>query len=146
MHVIDAIFCGLFTVELALRIACYRMRFFQRIPGWQWNVFDTIVVVFQLVEEVARSASVHDLFDSLGVLRILRLARTVRIIRMVRLVRELKSMVYLLCASMWSFFWTVMLLLIMMFFAAVYFTELACEIHQSKIVDDPDTLAGDIGW
>lgn len=61
----------------------------------------------------------------------LRLGRIVRLIRMVRLIASLKAMVYLILASLGSFFWTVCLMLMMMFCVAVYFTELATEL-QSK--------------
>merc|ERR1719517_306588 len=63
----------------------------------------------------------------------LRLGRIVRLIRMVRLIPELKSMVYLIAASMQSFFWTMLLLLLMMYCVAVYYTELATGLSREHI-------------
>mmetsp|Transcript_26120 Transcript_26120/g.47570 ORF Transcript_26120/g.47570 Transcript_26120/m.47570 type:complete len:282 (+) Transcript_26120:2-847(+) len=52
---------------------------------------------------------------------------------MVRLIPELKSMVYLISASMWSFFWTAVLLLMLIFCVAVYFTELSTELVRENL-------------
>merc|ERR1711871_1173400 len=59
-------------------------------------------------------------------------------LRMVRLIPELKSMVYLIAASMWSFFWTMVLLCFLMYGVAVYFTDVA--FHRRKEHGDDDDL------
>jgi len=131
--VFEAVFCCLFSLELALRICAFRLRFFYMI-GWQWNVFDFIVVALQCIDLIIGLVSKGNVLDSFGVLRMIRLGRVVRLLRMVRLVPALKSMVYLVAASMSSFFWTVFLLLMLMFGVAVYFTELVAE-HMRKVED-----------
>jgi len=132
-------FCGIFSFELLARIYLYKTRFF-RMKGWQWNLFDTIVVSFQIVDELAQvlltGSAALDLLDNLDILRMLRLARVVRLIRMVRLIPELKSMVCLISASMWSFFWTVVLLSLMMFCFAVYYTDMATYVKFKSQVDE----------
>jgi len=96
-----------------------------------WNLFDLIIVFFSVVDEVSQlflsGSDVQTLLGFAGVLRMLRLGRVMRLIRLVRVVPALKSMVYLVSASMNSFFWTGVLLLLLMYCVAVYFTDLATE-------------------
>lgn len=130
---IDLLFCSVFVVELLLRIYAYGRRFFS-MDGWQWNLFDSLVVFFSLADEATKlvlsDSEVQEIFDSFGMLRLLRLGRIVRLVRMVRLIPALKSMVYLILASLKSFLWTVVLLIILMYCVAVYFTELAYDLKH----------------
>jgi hypothetical protein len=52
---------------------------------------------------------------------------------MVRLIPELKSMVYLISASMLSFIWTMVLIILLMYCAAVFYTDTA-----NKVANDMD--------
>jgi len=149
-QVFEVFFCGAFVVELLARIFVFRTSLFT-MPGWVWNVFDAFVICLQVAEVVTAFAIGHspEALDGVGLLRTVRLGRIVRLVRMVRLIPELKSMVYLIAASMWSFFWTVVLLLLLMFGVAVYFTELVSDYRRETfnqgrlLVDDggePQTL------
>jgi len=146
-RIIDWVYCIIFTAELLLRICVYR-REFLRMAGWKCNLFDTIVVAFQIVDESTKllftGTKFQELIDSMGVLRVLQLGRVVRLVRMVRLIPELKSMVYLIMASMGSCFWTMILLMIMLYCAAVYFTELATELVRGQ--SDFDNEKVDLHW
>jgi hypothetical protein len=132
-RVIDVCFCVVFTSELLSRLSVHRRNLYS-MKGWQWNVFDTVVVAFQIVDEMTMlfltGTDIQAVIENLGVLRMLRLGRILRLIRMVRLIPELKSMVYLIAASMWSFFWTLMLLILMMFCVSVFFTEAGCDLAK----------------
>lgn len=140
---IDLIFCSIFVVELLLRIGAFQRRFFST-EGWQWNLFDSIVVFFSVADEATKlvlsDSEVQEIFDSFGFLRLLRLGRIVRLVRMVRLIPALKSMVYLILASLKSFLWTVVLLVILMYCVAVYFTELAYDLHHKHPQKDFSTV------
>jgi len=143
-RVIETLFCVVFTMELALRVFVYRSAFLS-MKGWQWNMFDSAVVIFQLADEFTKhfltKTKVRGVIDNMGVLRMLRLGRIVRLIRMVRLIPELKSMVYLISASMWSFFWTVVLLVLVMYCFAVYYTEVATDIGTEESLAEKDRIA-----
>jgi len=139
---IEAIFCIIFALELAARLLVYGRRLY-RMPGWQWNVFDTLLVIFQIIDELTMllftEGAIKEAVEQMGVFRILRLGRVIRLIRMVRLIPELKSMVYLISASMWSFFWTLMLLLLLLYCFAVYYTEQSSVLakeHKGSIAAD----------
>jgi len=45
---LDVLFCGIFTVELCLRFIAFGWSFFF-MQGWQWNVFDLVVVALQVI-------------------------------------------------------------------------------------------------
>lgn len=124
-------FTVVFCAELAIRWLAWGWRFFQ-MEDWLWNIFDISVVAFSILDEMAQTflegTKSGDLIDSMGVLRLLRVGRLARVVRMVRIIPTLKSMVYLIMASMPSFVWTVALMLMLMFCIAVYFTEVATEL------------------
>lgn len=132
--VINIVFCVIFALELLLRIIAYRKRFLVG-DGWSWNLFDSIVVLSSIIDEFSLalffetgSGMQQRLLGFAGVLRMLRLGRVLRLVRLIRVIPALKSMVYLISASMNSFFWTGVLLLILMYCVAVYFTDLAADV------------------
>lgn len=135
----EIFFCVIFLLELILRIFVHKWEFL-RGKNWQWHLFDSIVVFFSVIDELTQmfltGSKVQEIIDSMGVLRMLRLMRVVRLVRMVRLIPELKSMVYLIFASMWSFFWTMMLLILLMYCFAVYFTDLATDMARKSLEED----------
>jgi voltage-gated sodium channel len=78
---LNALFLGVFVVELALRIASYGRRpqdFFRS----GWNVFDFVVITAAFIPGVR---------DSSTLLRLVRLARVVRVVRLLPDVRVLIS-------------------------------------------------------
>jgi len=131
--IMNVSFCVIFALELLLRAVAYRKNFLMG-DGWSWNVFDTIVVLSSIIDEFSQaffitgSGMQQQLLGFAGVLRMLRLGRVLRLVRLIRVIPALKSMVYLISASMNSFFWTGVLLLILMYCVAVYFTDLATDI------------------
>jgi len=74
---------------------------------------------------ILSGTAIQDFIENLGILRLLRLARVLRLIRMVRLIPELKSMVYLISASMWSFIWTMVLIVLLVYCTAIFYTDTA---------------------
>jgi len=134
----ELVFGMTFTAELLLRIFVFRLDFL-RTKGWEWNLFDLIVVSLQFVESIfdllGAAFSNEKGMKQLSILRMLRLGRIVRLLRMVRLVPALKSMVYLIAASMQSFFWTTCLLALLMFGVAVHFTEVIADFREDHYED-----------
>jgi len=137
---IDFMFLIIFTAELSFRIYMQGWRkFFSLHDGWQWNAFDSILVATQAVDQLVSLVFALDpAGDSdsgqgaTNALKTLRLFRLLRLVRMVRLIPELKSMVYLILASMSSFFWTVVLMLLLMYVFSIYFTEAASWAYASS--------------
>jgi hypothetical protein len=131
-EIIELCFGVSFTAELLIRIYVFRCDFFS-MKGKAWNIFDFVVVLLQDAEIIMERAlkSDNDVTKDLTFLRMLRLGRVVRLLRMVRLIPELKSMVYLIAASMQSFIWTMVLLSLLMYGVAVHFTEVIAD-HRDR--------------
>lgn len=149
-QIVDITFSSLFLMELILRIVAYGTEFFY-MEGWAWNIFDTICVTFsvvdQLTEILLEGTEAKKTIDNLSILRVLRLFRLLRLVRMVRFIPALKSMVYLIAASLQSFFWTMVLILGVMFIVAVYLTEVSTELviqGKSTKGDDIQAYWGDL--
>lgn len=133
--IIDWVFACLFLSEVILRIAVTGKQFFFD----KFNVADIAIVCLHftelIVKQVAQGQSDGGMVDQLGMLRMLRLGRLARMVRMVRLIPELKSMVYLMSASMASFFWAVVLMIVVMYAFSIYFTEICIDIRNDRPQD-----------
>ncbi|CAE8732452.1 unnamed protein product [Polarella glacialis] len=129
---IEGSFGVIFAIELGLRVYVNGFKHFFFGKAMCEHLFDFVLVFLQLVDIiVALSISSEAGFNSLGFLRILRLFRLARMVRLVRLVPELRSMVYLISASLSAFVWAAVLMLLIMYCLAVYFTIVASEADVS---------------
>jgi len=144
---VETVFCALFLCELALRLYVHGTRFFYK-SGWQWNMFDFILVGLQLIElifSIIWSASGSGVVPrSVGfarVLRILRLVRVIRVARILRLIRELRMLVSSINNSLKSLLWTVMLLMLIIYLVSIYLTQLVSDHRASTISDHEKELA-----
>ncbi|CAE8620811.1 unnamed protein product [Polarella glacialis] len=129
---IEGVFGFIFAVELGLRIYVSGVKHFFFGHAWFANLFDVVLVVLQIVDSlISLTSSSEGGFGNLGVLRILRLFRVARLVRLVRLVPELRSMVFLIGASLRTFVWAAVLMLLIMYCLAVYFTIIASDAEVS---------------
>lgn len=126
---IECSFTLLFSGELAIRLFVYRWEFLT-VPGWQWNVFDTIIVVAQQVDTALTSFSITS-SGLMKIVKLLRLVRILRLLRLMRLITELQKMIYLICGSLWSFLWTLVLLLGMVYALGVVITQVV-SMHKRE--------------
>jgi len=141
-RVFDALFCVVFTVELALRIVAYGKSFVCG-PEWRWNVFDVAMVTMQIFEEIAaliaigshqHSSSVPGSnFSYLRLLRLVRLVRVLRIVRVLRFIGELRKLVCSIGNSLQSLAWTLVLLIFMLYVVGICFTQLVS--HHIRSAD-----------
>eukprot|EP00929_Paragymnodinium_shiwhaense_P114686 TRINITY_DN8315_c0_g1_i1.p1 TRINITY_DN8315_c0_g1~~TRINITY_DN8315_c0_g1_i1.p1 ORF type:complete len:693 (+),score=120.15 TRINITY_DN8315_c0_g1_i1:218-2296(+) len=137
---LDIMFCVLFSLELGMRLFSHGLAFYYN-PGWPWSCFDTLIVGMQVMEEalkvineISNSGAGGGGFEmDVGFLKLLKLGRLLRMVRMIRLIPELKSMVYLILASMSSFFWTCVLLFLLVYMFAVYMTMMATDNLMDSI-------------
>lgn len=92
---LDNICLVIFTIELLLRLFCYRLRFFSNDEKW-WNIFDFVIIVLSIF------AVEYSIFRALRILRVLRLVSSVPSIRLVtdavlRTIPAMLSIASLLC-------------------------------------------------
>lgn len=115
-------------------------------PGWQWNVFDSLVVLAQIAEEVLNVISLNSSsnlpnFSFMRVLRVLRLIRIVRLVRILRFIGELRTLVTSIMSSLKSLAWTVVLLFLIIYSVSVYLTQVVVDhSYESSL----DTFYGDL--
>lgn len=141
-RMIDVFFCVAFTSELCFRMSAQRCDFFYG-DGYKWNLFDLILVVMQLIDEVLSSIamSLGFNFSFMRVLRILRLIRIIRIIRILRLIGELRTIVSSIMGSLKSLAWTVLLLFLLVYIFGVFFTQLVLDQRVAGLGDTANDVA-----
>jgi len=175
----EVCFCVVFAIEMALRLFVNRWSFlFQEVDGsilhggegdetavalgkwspsrwslvsgWQWNLFDLVVVTLQLISvaldlalygglEGAGQAALGTNFLAMRMLRILRVIRIIRAARIVHFVRELRTMIASVAGTLRSLCWTVVLIALMLYIVGVHITQLVVEFAR----DDQDIMAPD---
>lgn len=131
---ISTVFCGIFTVELLLRVGVYGRNFLTN-SDWRWNLFDLVVVGMQLGEEIISVAL--DTKRAIGgisfmrILRVLRLVRIIRVVRLLRFVKQLRTMVQSIACTIASLFWTVLLLLLLIYVVGICLTQIVADNTES---------------
>jgi len=122
---------AVFTVELCLRLAVHRSRFFTNPQECWWNVFDFVLVGLSLLD-----AFISLTFDGglegpgafMGKLgRAIRMFRIVRIIRTVRFLSQLRVMLHMIVSSLQSLFWILVIMLGLIYMFAVVLTQGAAD-------------------
>jgi len=129
-RILDAVIFTYFAIELAMKLAAYRWRFFWGTTlgnDWRWNFFDGLTVVLQLIEEVVEStctrASAGGALLALRFLRVFRLLRLFRFLRVVSAFPELRMLCVSIVASMTSLLWIMIFLFATTYMFAVLITQ-----------------------
>jgi hypothetical protein len=114
--IVDYIFTGIFCVEMLMRLCLEKLRFFIGANA-PWNIFDLIIVLFQLFE------SLHQ-FGSTSYLRIFRLLRVIRVSRMIRTLRSLRAFRLILHVESWRpLLWGCVIMVAFMYLFALVITS-----------------------
>jgi len=128
-------FTLLFLVELLLRLAAYRWKFFSS-AHWQWNWFDVFLVCFSLLDvglDVVQMVDSESLnpepaqgkssMRMLRLVRVTRLIRALRIVRILRFVADLRSLILTIIRTLKSLVWSLSLLCILFYCFGILFTQ-----------------------
>lgn len=100
--------------------------------GYAWNVFDLLIVIVQVMEEVLTISAAHSGLDysacnstgtMLRVVRVLRALRIVRVLRVMRVHQELRMLVGCVLNSSKSFLWALLLIWLMIYVLSVYVVQ-----------------------
>eukprot|EP00438_Fugacium_kawagutii_P004611 Skav229002 [mRNA] locus=scaffold127:334407:334853:+ [translate_table: standard] len=114
---IELLLASFYVIELALKLLVHRLYFFCN-DEMAWNIFDFILVVFTVVENILVFGS----GVNLGFLRLLRLCKIVKILRVFRTLRffsELRLMLDCVLGSLKNCFWCLMMLLFVVYLFAL---------------------------
>lgn len=104
---LDTLALSIFTIEIGLKLAVYRGRFFRH----SWNVFDFTVVAIALI-------------PSAGPLSVLRALRILRALRLISIVPQMRTVVGALFRALPGMGAIVAVLLLLFYVAAVMTTKL----------------------
>jgi len=170
---VNKLFTLIFVTELALRLLVDRGTFFTNAATRAWNMFDLVVVVCMLLEQIMLMANALDsnLLSQLSAWRIARALRGVRVLqvlRTVRMFREMRMMIHSIMSCFLSLMWVVVLLGLLFFVFSVILTQgvLHYLLNEGFNVDIPlhgslqskfgtlegttlslyETMAGGINW
>jgi voltage-gated sodium channel len=107
LHALDRIALAIFTIEIALKLVVYRLRFF-RDP---WNIFDFVIVAIALVPQS-------------GAFSVLRALRILRVLRLISIVPSMRRVVTALLSALPGLTSIMLLLLLVLYVASVMGTKL----------------------
>jgi len=135
-----------FTIELVLRITADNFRFLSS-PDWKWNIFDSVLVCFSLVDVLLQFAlvGVQGFMRTGRLMRIIRLSRVVRTLRLCRTlnyIHQFRKMVYSLQASVTTLLWSLLLLFAVIFAFSLMFVQGTAEYLADW--DEVRIPAGDV--
>jgi len=141
----ELVFCIIFTTELGTRLWKHKIRFFYA-EGWQWNWFDSFLVILQLLDVAVEllfgsensAIGTATAMKNVAFLRLLRLMRLLRILRLVRLLQffgELNVVTSAIIGSIKSLCGTLLLIMLMMYIVGIVFTQVVTEYRIELLVD-----------
>jgi voltage-gated sodium channel len=107
LNLLDRAALAIFTVEIALKLVAYRLRFF-RDP---WNVFDFVIVAIALI-------------PATGAFSVLRAMRILRVLRLVSIVPSMRRVVAALLGALPGLASIMALLALVLYVASVMATKL----------------------
>lgn len=145
---IEVAYCGIFVLELLLRMYCEGLSFFRCVLGHVqvcfWNYFDFVIVAVAVTENVtSMMGDGATWMSNVSILRILRMARVLRIIRVIRMVhffRELRILVASIFATFKSLVWAMVLLVLIQYVFAVIFTHAVSEYVRLQPEHDAESM------
>eukprot|EP00928_Gymnodinium_smaydae_P077106 TRINITY_DN6028_c0_g2_i1.p1 TRINITY_DN6028_c0_g2~~TRINITY_DN6028_c0_g2_i1.p1 ORF type:complete len:609 (-),score=132.14 TRINITY_DN6028_c0_g2_i1:191-2017(-) len=143
---LESVFCVLFTIEIILRLATYRLGFFYK-RDWAFNIFDLVVIMSDIVVEIMSLFTSSDKpinFVGVRIIRLIRLVRVVRITRVVRHIPELRMLVLSILNSIKSLMWTMMLLALVIYTLSLYFTQIVSE--RRDFLDEDNDVDNSLLW
>jgi voltage-gated sodium channel len=118
LDILDKICLCIFAVELVLRLAAYRLKFFKS----GWNVFDLLIISGSLITTI----------DAISSMRVIRLLRELRAIRLISGLKTMQIIVNAIVKSLPSLAYTACLMLILYYVYAVIGVNLFGESNPTE--------------
>lgn len=141
--IVDRVFCFFFVLELLLRVGAFGTEFFVG-DKWMWNIFDLLLVVFQILDnaiprtEDGSSKGFHGVNVSfLRFLSVVKNIRVLRVLRVCRFVTELRILLIIIGGSFRSTFWTILSLLMLTY----AFSLCIMMVIKEQVSQKPEVLS-----
>jgi len=119
-------FTAFYVIELILRLMAHKCDFF-RGPDWMWNVFDTVLVVSAIYDQMApfttasQGGNTNVIF--LRIVRVMKMLKLLRMVRIMRMFKEPRLIVTSIRGSLKSMIWAVLLILIITYMVGLCFLQ-----------------------
>lgn len=117
MQICEVAFVSWYTLEIVLKFAVHRLYLYSG-DFWQWNVFDTFLVLLALYDLILTNFSEMDP-SFMRTMRILKVAKISRAVRLLRFFSELRLILKSLLGSLSSLFWSMMMLVLVFYIFAL---------------------------
>jgi len=126
MSAMEIVFVVFYTAELVFKLSVHRLYFFCT-HEMRWNIFDTILVVFslcdQLLTAVSSTSGGGTNVTFMRTLRILKMAKILRGLRVLRFFYELRLMLNSLIGSFNSLLWSIVMLSLIFYVFGLIFVQ-----------------------
>eukprot|EP00747_Dinoflagellata_sp_TGD_P193195 gnl/TRDRNA2_/TRDRNA2_59054_c0_seq1.p1 gnl/TRDRNA2_/TRDRNA2_59054_c0~~gnl/TRDRNA2_/TRDRNA2_59054_c0_seq1.p1 ORF type:complete len:561 (-),score=89.74 gnl/TRDRNA2_/TRDRNA2_59054_c0_seq1:31-1713(-) len=135
----DRLFCAVFVSELVLRIAADGCKEFLFGENRGWHMFDCIVVMMQVMEQVVPLAI--KVFGAVGFMPFLRIMRVMRMMRLLRIMRAgrllhlvapLRMLIVSVVGSFRFLMWTLCLLALQTYMCGIILTDMVTEKREAQ--------------
>eukprot|EP00931_Biecheleriopsis_adriatica_P068993 TRINITY_DN4287_c0_g2_i1.p1 TRINITY_DN4287_c0_g2~~TRINITY_DN4287_c0_g2_i1.p1 ORF type:complete len:623 (-),score=124.05 TRINITY_DN4287_c0_g2_i1:10-1833(-) len=128
LETMNYVFTGCFTLEIALKMLAVGPVEFYTCQEASWNLFDTLVVLFSLIEVLLEALVVSvQHMRSFRVLRLARMTRGVKAVRVLRYISSLRTLMSSIANTVKSLVWTVVLLMLIFYCFGIALTQAAVD-------------------
>ncbi|CAE7037917.1 unnamed protein product [Symbiodinium natans] len=145
-QVVQYTYTVLFCMELIVRVAALKWRFFWS-DDWMWSLLDVFIVVTSLWEAAVDIISLVQQgnggldtisgltnMKSFRIIRLTRLLKTVQFVRIFRFVMALRMLVTSIISTLKALFWALILLGLIVYVFAVLFTQAVYDYNNDNNV------------
>jgi len=134
LNVFERGFIAVFCLELVMRLVLEKLQFFKGPNRW-WNLFDSFIVSFQLLEQL----QLHDM-ENTTFMRVFRITRIVRAARALRTMKSMRIIRLLMCGEVWQpLVWGFGVMFAMIYLFAILVTTIVTN-HAEQNKDLPPRL------
>eukprot|EP00929_Paragymnodinium_shiwhaense_P018524 TRINITY_DN12934_c0_g2_i1.p1 TRINITY_DN12934_c0_g2~~TRINITY_DN12934_c0_g2_i1.p1 ORF type:complete len:602 (-),score=91.16 TRINITY_DN12934_c0_g2_i1:389-2194(-) len=130
--ILEGFFLVVFCTELIVRICTERSSFFSVAnPKIKWNMFDSLVVFFQILDIFFEAAQVGFVY----LMRIFRLLRILRLVRLLQFLGDLNVVAAAIIASLKFLVSTCLMMLLLIYIVGIVF----CQVVTSYRMEHSDS-------
>jgi len=142
MGYIEMAFFVFFGAELLIRFLSEKRLFYCGGPEWKWNVFDSFLVAFSIIDAIMNGLSEGGMANvtTARMVRIVRFVRIVRIARAVRAFHRLRIVVFAIFESFVSLMWCFVVVFMIIYVFAIFFMNGVQEFLGENGQSNPGSL------
>lgn len=116
LQVVELIFCGIYLLELAIRLMAFGRDFFLDSEHRAWNLLDSALVIQSVLDAsniLLDTSATGTNLSFLRATRVTKVLKALRVLRLLSILRELRLMILLIIGSFRSMIWSLGMLTVM---------------------------------